>query len=228
MVTDLFSNLDGIQEHETCVIRNSHFQCMLKIKLIFFFLVFIHAFYSQNTDLKLLKTLNAGDMACWDKTMKGFSFSAYPIAMASPAGILSHGYLKKDKVLIHNGYKSMATIVIAMGISTALKYSIQRERPFDAYPNEIIKRDHSGTFSFPSGHTTAAFATATSLSLTYQKWYVSVPSFAYAGLIGYSRMRLGVHYPTDVLAGALIGIGSGFLTWKIDKLLRKKRADPIQ
>lgn len=163
-------------------------------------------------------------MPAWDKTMKGFSFSAYPVGIISPIGILTHGYAKKDKELIRNGYKSAASIVFAMTVSTALKYTIQRERPYHKYPNEIIKRDHSGTYSFPSGHTTAAFATATSLSLTYKKWYVTVPAFAYAGLMGYSRMRLGVHYPSDVLGGMILGLGSGLLTWKVDKLLRKKNS----
>lgn len=161
-------------------------------------------------------------MPSWDRSMKAFSFSAYPVGITTPLGILAHGYVKKDKELIRNGYKSAVAIVLAMSISTGLKYTIQRERPYSRHPLEIIARDHSSTYSFPSGHTTAAFASATSLSLTYKKWYVTAPAFAYAGLMGYSRMRLGVHYPSDVLAGALLGAGSAMLTWKIDKWLRKK------
>ncbi|GAB2971723.1 hypothetical protein GCM10027049_01640 [Mucilaginibacter puniceus] len=67
-----------------------------------------------------------------------------------------------------------------------------------------------------------AFATATSLSLSFPKWYVIIPSYTYAAAIGYSRMYLGVHYPTDVLAGALLGTGTAFLTWKLQKILFKK------
>jgi membrane-associated phospholipid phosphatase len=51
----------------------------------------------------------------------------------------------------------------------------------------------------------AAFALATSLSLSYPKCYIIVPSFAWASSVGYSRMDLGVHYPSDVLAGAIVG-----------------------
>jgi membrane-associated phospholipid phosphatase len=75
----------------------------------------------------------------------------------------------------------------------------------------------------PSAHTSSAFATATSLSLAFPKWYVVVPSFVWASSVGYSRMHLGVHYPSDVLVGALVGSGSAFLTQKANQWLNKKR-----
>ncbi|MBL7920262.1 MAG: phosphatase PAP2 family protein [Bacteroidia bacterium] len=192
-------------------------------KIVFIFLLFFTKLFSQNIDVDILKTINRNDMPCWDKTMKGFSFSAYPVGMVSPLGVLAHGYIKKDKVLIRNGYKSCITLGVAMSISTALKYSIQRERPFKKYPLDIIRRDEVGTASFPSGHTTSAFASATVLSLSYKKWYVTIPAYAYAGLMGYSRMRLGVHYPSDVLGGMVLGIGTGLLTWQIDKMIQRKK-----
>ncbi|ULT24063.1 phosphatase PAP2 family protein [Sphingobacterium sp. E70] len=45
------------------------------------------------------------------------------------------------------------------------------------------------------------------MSRAYSKWYVVAPSLLWAGSVGYSRMYLGVHYPTDVLAGAVLGLG---------------------
>lgn len=167
-------------------------------------------------------------MPCWDKTMKGLSATVYPLAPVSVVGTLACGYLRKDKLMIRNGYKSIITIGLAMTLSTALKYSIQRERPYVAH-KDIIQRDATGPYSFPSGHTTAAFATATSLSLSHRKWYVAVPAYLYAGFVGYSRMRLGVHYASDVLGGALLGIGSGLLTWKVDTWVnRRKKEKPLQ
>lgn len=177
--------------------------------------------FSQNADVRFLKACNAGNMPVWDKTMNGVSFSVYPVMPASVVGIWSYGYFNKDKEMMRNGYKSALTIGLAEGISYALKASIKRDRPFVTYPNDITKRTDVGPLSFPSGHTTAAFATATALSLSTKKWQVIVPSYVYAGFVGYSRMRLGVHYPSDVLAGALIGIGSGFLVWQVDKMIRK-------
>jgi len=71
----------------------------------------------------------------------------------------------------------------------------------------------------PSGHTSTAFATATALTLQYPKWYVIAPSYVYAGLVGYSRMHPGVHHPSDVLAGALIGAGCAYLSHVVNKKL---------
>lgn len=194
---------------------------MKKIIFILLLLGITFSGVSQNADLRLLKACNAGKLPMWDKTMEGVSFSVYPVMPASVIGIWSYGYYKKDQEMMRNGYKSVLTIGMAEGISYALKVGIERDRPFVTYPNDITQRTHAGPLSFPSGHTTAAFATATALSLSTKNWKVIVPSYVYAGFVGYSRMRLGVHYPSDVLAGALIGIGSGFLVWQVDKWVRK-------
>ncbi|MGE0567440.1 MAG: phosphatase PAP2 family protein [Bacteroidia bacterium] len=177
--------------------------------------------FSQNADFKLLYNCNAGKLPMWDKTMKGVSWSVYPAMPLTVGGIWLDGYLRKDNERMRNGYKSAITLCLANGLSYGLKYSIKRDRPFVTYPDKIEQRTHVGPLSFPSGHTTAAFATATGLSLSTKKIGIIIPSYIYAGFVGYSRMRLGVHYPSDVFAGALIGIGSGFLVWQIDKWTRK-------
>ena len=72
----------------------------------------------------------------------------------------------------------------------------------------------------------AAFNSATALSLWFPKWYVIVPSYAWAGLVGYGRMYEGVHYPTDVLAGAAFGVGSAFAARKINRWIHKEKPIP--
>ena len=68
-----------------------------------------------------------------------------------------------------------------------------------------------------------AFATATTLTLECKKWYVAVPAYAWAAGVGYSRMYLGEHYPSDVIAGAVVGAGSAWLShWATQKLFHKK------
>ncbi|MGZ4042748.1 MAG: phosphatase PAP2 family protein [Bacteroidia bacterium] len=162
-------------------------------------------------------------MPCWDKTMKGVSFSVYPVMPLVAGGVWAHGYAIKDENLMRSGYKSAIAISFAVATSTGLKYLVNRTRPFKEYPGDITQRDmHVGPFSFPSGHTTSAFASATALSLSYKKWYVTVPAYLYAGFVGYSRMRLGVHYPSDVLGGMIIGVGAGLLTWQVDKMINGK------
>ena len=185
---------------------------------VFFFLLTVGC-NSQSLDYRVLKSLNQGSLPNWDKTMKGVSFSVYPAMPITVIGIWSHGFFKKDETMMRNGYRSAATIGLAIALSMGLKYVVNRPRPFVEYPNSIIKRDDVGPYSFPSGHTASAFATATTISLSYKKWYVTIAAYVYAGFVGYSRMRLGVHYPSDVLGGIVAGIGSGLLVWKLDRLL---------
>ena len=114
-----------------------------------------------------------------------------------------------------------ASLIVAEGVTTVLKYSVNRTRPFDVYPF-IVKKSSGGNPSFPSGHTTDAFAAATSLSLCYPKWYVIAPSYLWACSVAYSRMYLGVHYPTDVLAGMVVGSGVAELAYEVRKKIEKK------
>ncbi|MDZ4665386.1 MAG: phosphatase PAP2 family protein [Bacteroidota bacterium] len=192
---------------------------MRNLSFLFIILIQLNSF-SQNADLRLLKTFNAGSMPMWDKTMEGVSFSVYPAMPLTVGGIWAYGYFNKDQEMMRNGYKGAIAIGFANCLTYGIKLAVKRDRPFVTHPNDITQKTHVGPLSFPSGHTTAAFATATALSLSTKKWQFAVPAYAYAGLVGYSRMRLGVHYPSDVLGGMIIGIGSGLLTWQIDRWIR--------
>lgn len=189
--------------------------------LLLFFKIVLSA---QPFEVQLLQTINEHNRPTWDAGMRHLSFSAYPVVSLVPIAIWSHGFGRKDDKMMNNGYKSAITIASALAVSSTLKILIERDRPYVTYKKNITMRDTSGPHSFPSGHTTGAFAAATSMSLSYRKWYVTVPSYLYAGFVAYSRMRLGVHYPTDVLGGMVLGIGSGLLTWKIDQMIKEKRA----
>jgi len=132
------------------------------------------------------------------------------------------GLSKGDRELQIKSLETGASVIIATSLSLSVKYIVKKPRPYVSYPDYILKKGHGGALSFPSGHTTTAFATATSLSLAFPKWYVVVPSYAFASAVAYSRMHLGMHYPSDVLAGIVIGIGTSFLTFQSDKWLNKK------
>lgn len=144
------------------------------------------------------------------------------VSLAVPATILAVGAIKGDKLTLQKGLYITESIGVSILASSILKRSINRQRPFLSHP-EILPAATASSPSFPSGHTSMAFATATSLSIAYPKWYVIVPAFAWAGSVGYSRMYLGVHYPSDVAAGALVGAGSAWLTYKANQWLQGKK-----
>jgi membrane-associated phospholipid phosphatase len=102
------------------------------------------------------------------------------------------------------------TLLVVPVISQGLKYFIDRERPFITYPF-IEKLSTGGDSSFPSGHTIEAFALAAALSFLFSRKKIIIPVYTWALLVAYSRLALGVHYPSDIAAGILIGsmIGLG-------------------
>lgn len=191
-------------------------------KLILIFLIAqLYVVYSQNLDFSMLRAINKNEHPNWDKTMKITSESIYPAMVIAPGSLILSGYVNNDKIMMRNGAKTGVAIGLNVLLTSGLKYAINRPRPFAKYPNDIVKRTHAGKYSFPSGHTSTAFATATALTLSTKKWYVALPSYAYACAVGYSRMRLGVHFPSDVLGGMVIGIGSSLLIFQIDKWMQK-------
>lgn len=142
-----------------------------------------------------------------------------------PATVLATGLIRNDNATIKKGIYIAESIGAAELATFALKYSIKRQRPFEAnkFITSAASSNPAGTPSFPSGHTSEAFSAATSLTIAYPKWYVAVPAYLWAGSVGFSRMYLGVHYPTDVLAGAVLGAGSAWLMYKANKWLFKKK-----
>lgn len=194
------------------------------MKKLFFILLVIGsiACEAQSLDFSMLRAINKDEHPQWDKTMKITSNSVYPALVVAPASLLLTGYVQNDKIMMRNGVKTGVAIGLNVLLTTGLKYSINRKRPYEQYPNDIVKRTDSGPYSFPSGHTSSAFAAATAVTLSTKKWYVAVPSYAYACAVGYSRIRLGVHFPSDVLGGMIIGIGSSLLVFQVDKWLQKK------
>jgi membrane-associated phospholipid phosphatase len=200
----------------------------MKKIIILVFLIICQTTQAQNADVELLDALNSPRTSRFgDPFFKYASSSSYPISLAAPATVFAVGLLKKDKRLRWKSYQMVAGFGLSMSMSLLLKYSIDRTRPTETYPFIYQKaKDHSP--SFPSGNTTAAFETATSLSLNFPKWYVIIPAYAWAGSIAYGRMHLGMHYPSDVAVGMLLGTGSAWLTWKINERIVRKKEERIK
>jgi len=194
---------------------------MIKKLFLFICLILNTSLFAQNIDIQILRAINSPEDLQSDNFFRFASNSDAYIVVGIPLTMGVTGLIKHDKKLFRNACVIAAGTVVSTGICNILKYSVNRERPFVTYP-DIKQKASAPDPSFPSNHTSSAFSTATSLSLAYPKWYVIAPSYLWAGTVGYSRMHLGVHYPSDVFCGAIIGAGSSFLTYKANKWLSSK------
>jgi len=97
-----------------------------------------------------------------------------------------------------------ATVLLAEALQGALKLWVRRDRPPLASPDPEPIVELPATYSFPSGHATVAFACATTIAFAVPR--LRWPLYALAVLVAFSRVYVGVHYPGDILAGALLGL----------------------
>lgn len=107
----------------------------------------------------------------------------------------------------------------ALVTNVCLKNLVARPRPYTQIPGLEILISPPKDWSFPSGHTTASFAAACSYVRGLPEKRFGIPAVILAFLIAFSRLYIGVHYPSDVLAGMLVGITG---SWIVFLLYKKK------
>ena len=177
---------------------------------------------AQNADIELLQRINSNDSEFWRGYSKAISNTTTYVSLTTIAGVATTGLIKNDKQLLRDALYLGVNLGTNALFTYSLKNSFKRPRPGITYPAQITMYEDVNSVSFPSGHTSEAFSTATALSLKYPEWYIIAPAYLWAGSVGYSRMNLGVHYPSDVLAGALLGTGTAFLTFKVNEWLNRQ------
>ncbi len=99
---------------------------------------------------------------------------------------------------------SLFAFALERALYWTLKRTLKRQRPFHALEHIHFLMAPRDVFSFPSGHTSAAFVMVTLLSQIFPEF--RIPMQIWATIVGLSRVYLGIHYPTDVLAGATLGM----------------------
>ena len=173
---------------------------------------------AQNWDINTVKTIN--DWNIHDLS-RGISHSGVILPVGVPTAMGIYALIQKDQALLKDAIYIGTSVIEALSLTYGLKYTIDRQRPYEKYPDKIRPIEPEDSPSFPSGHTTAAFSLATSLSITYPQWYVIAPSAIWACGVGLARINQGVHYPSDVLTGAAIGVGCAFVNVYVNRWLNK-------
>lgn len=127
----------------------------------------------------------------------------YSFAVLAGFGLV--GTLGKNAKARAVAMDGITASVIAGGLITpGLKYTVGRKRP-NASSSVFDIAPFSGSYSFPSGHTTQAFAVATVVASHYEQWWIKGLSYSLAAGVGWSRIHHNKHYASDVVAGAIIG-----------------------
>ena len=165
-------------------------------------------------DLSLYESLNgfAADHDWLEDILRFFALDAQYLFV----GLLAVLFLARGKWTSENARHGVIAALLSAGLALLLAHLItgvwDRPRPYVAHPAQAhLFIAPSGDPSFPSDHATAAFAIAVSLLLRSRR--VGYLTLGMAVVLAVARVAVGVHYPSDVLAGALIGTGSALLLW---------------
>lgn len=125
------------------------------------------------------------------------------------------------------GITSLTALVIgALITNVTLKNLVARTRPYEVIEELLLLIEKQSDFSFPSGHTCASFAAAGVYWRMMPKKY-GIPLMILAALIAFSRLYVGVHYPSDVLAGLVIGLFAAWAAWHLQRYVRTHRRESI-
>jgi undecaprenyl-diphosphatase len=165
-------------------------------------------------DFRIYKALNgfAYRHDGWEDVAKALEHYAPVIFVVLLAGL----FLARGKLASVAARRGVVAAALSAGVALALAKlisdAVARQRPFVDHPHAahlFIK--HAADYGFPSDHTSGAFAIAVALLLRH-RWAGWV-ALVLAVLVGLGRVMIGVHYPTDVLAGAVLGTLCALVFW---------------
>ena len=182
----------------------------------------------NDADRDLLTTINFDGPTGYDFFWAMYSdkWTWIPFILVIVYCLLHPGNWKHRLLII--GSVALLFLLSDFVVSSFIKNVICRPRPSHdpavmsllSYVNDY----RGGAYGFPSNHASNGFATATFLALLFRNRWVTLSAFLWAVGSCYSRMYLGVHYPTDILCGALLGTLFAFLVFILYKKAAKRLA----
>ncbi len=144
------------------------------------------------------------------------------ITMAGNAGVI---WIVLSAVFCVNKKTRRIGVLSFLGLAGSLiinivilKNLVARTRPYETLSQVKLLIEAQNDYSFPSGHTASSFVVASVIFFSTRKKY-GIPCMLFAGLMGFTRLYVGVHYPSDVLAGMMSGITIGYFTVKLGNRL---------
>lgn len=178
----------------------------------------------ENLDVKIFRSINNSRCGFLDAVIPVTDKSILFTSILVPATLF--GVSRTNS----NYYDENSTVLLSLseglsaGLTFGLKNIVKRERPYKTLAN--VNYDGSkfllDRYSFPSGHSSLSFAMATSLTLRYPEKPVLISGlYLYSTAVSLGRIYLGVHYPSDVFAGMLIGSGSALIVHSLRKEIIK-------
>lgn len=170
-------------------------------------------------DVKLFYLLNhlAGKSALFDALVIFFAEYFQYFLVVVFLLLFFSGYAKREKLRLLY-VTTLSAIIARFGVTELIRFLYHRPRPFSALPVRQLLFENE--WSFPSGHSAFFFAFAAAIYFYNKKW--GIWFFIAAILMNISRIIAGVHYPSDILGGAVVGILTGYGVFYFAEKLKTK------
>jgi len=172
----------------------------------------------SNIDVKIFRAFNNIESPFVNSVVSVTNHSVIPVSALVPAGLYISARANEIRYDENSSVLLALSEIVNAGTTQGLKMLVGRDRPFRSLNNVQLSETTSvsGSYSFPSGHSSGTFVIATLLTLRYpDEPFLIAGSFLYATVTSLGRIYWGVHYPSDVLCGMLIGAGSAALIYSL-------------